>query len=89
MNKFKIFGLVLLTSVSVSQAQDINQAKKAIDAEKYEDPLLTFIPNQNSNYSRRWPTLLANHQGINNALPALKEMLITLNAVPRTQQDHL
>jgi Tfp pilus assembly protein PilF len=37
MNKFKIFGLVLLTSVSVSQAQDINQAKKAIDAEKYEE----------------------------------------------------
>ena len=37
MNKFKIFGLVLLTSVSVSHAQDINQAKKAIDAEKYEE----------------------------------------------------
>nr|WP_314867597.1 hypothetical protein [uncultured Flavobacterium sp.] len=37
MNKFKIFGLVLLTSVSVSHAQDVNQAKKAIDAEKYEE----------------------------------------------------
>lgn len=37
MNTFKIFGLVLLTSVSVSHAQDINQAKKAIDAEKYEE----------------------------------------------------
>ncbi len=37
MNKFKIFGLVLLAFVSVSQAQDINQAKKAIDAEKYEE----------------------------------------------------
>jgi tetratricopeptide (TPR) repeat protein len=37
MNKFKIFGLVLLASVSVSHAQDINQAKKAIDAEKYEE----------------------------------------------------
>lgn len=37
MNKFKIFGIVLLASVSVSQAQDINQAKKAIDAEKYEE----------------------------------------------------
>ena len=37
MNTFKIFGLVLLTAVSVSHAQDINQAKKAIDAEKYEE----------------------------------------------------
>jgi tetratricopeptide (TPR) repeat protein len=37
MNKFKIFVIVLLASVSVSQAQDINQAKKAIDAEKYEE----------------------------------------------------
>jgi cytochrome c-type biogenesis protein CcmH/NrfG len=36
MNKFKIFGFVLLTSVSVSQAQDLNQAKKAIDAEQFE-----------------------------------------------------
>jgi tetratricopeptide (TPR) repeat protein len=37
MNKFKIFGLVLLASVTVSHAQDINQAKKAIDAEKFEE----------------------------------------------------
>lgn len=37
MNKFKIFGLVVLASVSVTKAQDINQAKKAIDAEKYEE----------------------------------------------------
>ncbi len=37
MNTFKIFGLLLLTSVSVGHAQDINQAKKAIDAEKYEE----------------------------------------------------
>ncbi|MEY4432264.1 MAG: hypothetical protein RLZZ44_394 [Bacteroidota bacterium] len=37
MNKFKIFGLVLLTSITVGHAQDINQAKKAIDAEKYEE----------------------------------------------------
>jgi tetratricopeptide (TPR) repeat protein len=36
MNKFKIFGIVLLTSF-LGQAQDINQAKKAIDAEKYEE----------------------------------------------------
>lgn len=37
MNTFKIFGLLLLTSVSIGHAQDINQAKKAIDAEKYEE----------------------------------------------------
>lgn len=37
MNTFKIFGLILLASVSVANAQDINQAKKAIDAEKYEE----------------------------------------------------
>jgi tetratricopeptide (TPR) repeat protein len=36
MNKFKFFGIVLLTSF-LGQAQDINQAKKAIDAEKYEE----------------------------------------------------
>ncbi len=36
MNKFKIFGIVLLTSF-LGQAQDLNQAKKAIDAEKYEE----------------------------------------------------
>jgi tetratricopeptide (TPR) repeat protein len=37
MKTFKIFGLLLLTTVSVGHAQDINQAKKAIDAEKYEE----------------------------------------------------
>ncbi|TRX42290.1 tetratricopeptide repeat protein [Flavobacterium restrictum] len=36
MNKFKIFSIALLASVSVSHAQDLNQAKKAIDAEQYE-----------------------------------------------------
>lgn len=36
MNKFKIFSIVLLTSVSMSNAQDLNQAVKAIDAEQYE-----------------------------------------------------
>ena len=36
MNKFKIFSVALLASVSVSQAQDLNQAKKAIDAEQFE-----------------------------------------------------
>jgi len=35
MNTFKIFGIALLTSVT-TQAQDIEQAKKAIDAEQYE-----------------------------------------------------
>ena len=36
MNKFKIFSFVLLASVSVLKAQDLDQAKKAIDAEQYE-----------------------------------------------------
>jgi len=36
MNKLKIFSIVLLTSASIGQAQDINQAKKAIDAEQFE-----------------------------------------------------
>lgn len=36
MNKFKIFSIVFLASVSISFAQDINQAKTAIDAEQYE-----------------------------------------------------
>ena len=37
MNKFKIFSLVFLASVSFSNAQDIAQARKAIDAEQYEN----------------------------------------------------
>ncbi|MBP6182618.1 hypothetical protein [Flavobacterium sp.] len=36
MNKFKIFSVALLASVTVSQAQDLNQAKKAIDAEQFD-----------------------------------------------------
>jgi cytochrome c-type biogenesis protein CcmH/NrfG len=36
MNKFKFFSVALLASVTVSQAQDLNQAKKAIDAEQFE-----------------------------------------------------
>lgn len=36
MNKFKIFSIAFLASVSISFAQDINQAKTAIDAEQYE-----------------------------------------------------
>ncbi|MDR7372468.1 tetratricopeptide repeat protein [Flavobacterium aquidurense] len=36
MNKFKIFSLALVASATVAQAQDINQAKKAIDAEQFE-----------------------------------------------------
>lgn len=36
MNKFKIFSIALVTSVTMSQAQDIEQAKKAIDAEQFE-----------------------------------------------------
>ncbi len=36
MNKFKFFSFILLATVTVSKAQDIEQAKKAIDAEQYE-----------------------------------------------------
>ncbi|MFV8376919.1 tetratricopeptide repeat protein [Flavobacterium sp. LB1P62] len=37
MNKFKIFSVALLASVTVSQAQDLTQAKKAIDAEQFDN----------------------------------------------------
>ncbi|MHC0446909.1 tetratricopeptide repeat protein [Flavobacterium sp. 3-218] len=36
MNKFKIFSLALVASATAAQAQDINQAKKAIDAEQFD-----------------------------------------------------
>ncbi|MDI6033280.1 hypothetical protein QLS91_09360 [Flavobacterium sp. LB2P84] len=36
MNKLKFFSVALLASAFASQAQDINQAKKAIDAEQFE-----------------------------------------------------
>ena len=36
MNKLKFFSVALLASTFVSQAQDINQAKKALDAEQFE-----------------------------------------------------
>nr|WP_315147383.1 tetratricopeptide repeat protein [uncultured Flavobacterium sp.] len=36
MNTFKIFSIAFLTSMTVGFAQDINQARKAIDAEQYE-----------------------------------------------------
>jgi len=36
MNTFKIFSIAFLTSMSVGFAQDINQARKAVDAEQYE-----------------------------------------------------
>jgi len=35
MNKFKILSLVVLATVTIGQAQDLEQAKKAIDAEQY------------------------------------------------------
>lgn len=37
MNKFKIFSVAFLASVYFGNAQDIAQAKKAIDAEQYEN----------------------------------------------------
>ncbi|WP_413999401.1 tetratricopeptide repeat protein [Flavobacterium sp. W1B] len=42
MNKFKFLGVAFLASVSVAQAQDINQAKKAIDAEQFESAKSTL-----------------------------------------------
>lgn len=36
MNKLKIFSIALLTSVTLSYAQDLDQAKKTIDAEQFE-----------------------------------------------------
>jgi len=36
MNKFKIFTLAVVASVSVANAQDIKEAKKAIDAEQFQ-----------------------------------------------------
>jgi cytochrome c-type biogenesis protein CcmH/NrfG len=36
MNKLKIFGIALFAFASATQAQDIDQAKKAMDAEQYE-----------------------------------------------------
>ena len=37
MNKFKIFSIAFLASVTSGFAQDVNAAKKAIDAEQYEN----------------------------------------------------
>ncbi|MBB4801326.1 tetratricopeptide (TPR) repeat protein [Flavobacterium nitrogenifigens] len=36
MNKFKIFSLALIASAAGANAQDINEAKKAIDAEQFD-----------------------------------------------------
>ena len=36
MNKVKVLSIALLAIVATSQAQDLNQAKKAIDAEQFE-----------------------------------------------------
>ncbi|OCB75234.1 tetratricopeptide repeat protein [Flavobacterium crassostreae] len=42
MNKFKILGVAFLAGMTVSQAQSIDQAKKEIDAEKYQDAKTTL-----------------------------------------------
>ncbi len=49
MNKVKILSIAFLSSIFVSQAQDLDQAKKAIDAEKFEKAktiLKSIIQNQ-------------------------------------------
>ena len=35
MNKFKIFGIILLATFATSKAQEIDQVKKVIDAEQF------------------------------------------------------
>ncbi|MGO4819612.1 tetratricopeptide repeat protein [Flavobacterium sp. W22_SRS_FP1] len=42
MNKFKILGVAFLSSVAFSYAQDIDQAKKEMDAEKYQNAKITL-----------------------------------------------
>ncbi len=42
MNKFKILSVAFLATVSVMNAQDIDQAKKAIDAEQFENAKSTL-----------------------------------------------
>lgn len=42
MNKFKILSIAFLTSLSIANAQDMNQAKKAIDAEQFENAKSTL-----------------------------------------------
>jgi cytochrome c-type biogenesis protein CcmH/NrfG len=42
MNKFKILGVAFLTTISAINAQDIEQAKKAIDAEQFESAKSTL-----------------------------------------------
>jgi tetratricopeptide (TPR) repeat protein len=52
MNKYKIFSIAFLTSVMISYGQDIDQAKKAIDAEQFEKAksiLKTIIQAKPSN----------------------------------------
>jgi cytochrome c-type biogenesis protein CcmH/NrfG len=52
MNKFRIFSIALLASVTVSQAQDLTPAKKAIDAEQFESAktiLKTIIKTKPTN----------------------------------------
>ncbi|MFV7235391.1 hypothetical protein [Flavobacterium sp. ZB4R12] len=60
MNKFKIFSVALLASVTVSQAQDLNQAKKAIDAEQFENAKSILKSIINTKPSGRASFLLGN-----------------------------
>jgi hypothetical protein len=51
MNKFKILSVAFLATVSGMNAQDIDQAKKAIDAEQFENAKSTL--NRLSNLTHR------------------------------------
>ncbi len=52
MNQFKIFAIAFLGTISISNAQDTDAAKKAIDAEQFEKAkslLKTLIKNKSTN----------------------------------------
>ena len=49
MNKLKIFSIALFAFASATQAQDIDQAKKAIDAEQYQKAKTILKNSINSN----------------------------------------
>ena len=61
MNKFKIFSLALIASAAGANAQDINEAKKAIDAEQFDKAktILKSIIKSNQlmhNYQYHFPS---------------------------------
>ncbi len=60
MNKFKIFSIAFMTSASFVYGQDIDQAKKAIDAEQYESAKSILKTLYNAKPSGKVSFLLGN-----------------------------